>query len=259
MELDINGKNAVVCASSQGLGRACAIALAQAGCNVVINGRTKNIVEETAKEINEKYKVKAVAVVGDVSSKEGQDKLLSVFEEVDILVNNNGGPPRRNYTELNRDDMIKGVEQNMITPIELIQRTAPEMAKRKFGRIVNITSLSVMMPIEGLDLSSGARAGLTAFLAGVRPIYAKDNVTINNLMPGKMDTKRLRGGFEMAAKNTGKPIAEIEKMQKEEIPAQRFGTPEEFGQTCAFLCSKYAGYMTGQNILMDGGLFPHSF
>ncbi|MGI9394972.1 MAG: SDR family oxidoreductase [Boseongicola sp.] len=176
-----------------------------------------------------------------------------------MLVNNNGGPPRRNYGDLDRDAMIEGVVQNMITPIELIQKTAPGMAKRKFGRIVNITSLSVLMPIEGLDLSSGARAGLTAFLAGVRPIYAGSNVTMNNLLPGKMDTKRLRGGISAGAKAAGISEDEAAQKQMNEIPAKRFGTPEEFGNACAFLCSAHAGYITGQNILMDGGLFPHAF
>ena len=185
--------------------------------------------------------------------------MLAACPSPDILINNNGGPPRRSYAELDRQAMIDGVVQNMITPIELIQAVANGMAERGFGRIVNITSLSVLMPIEGLDLSSGARAGLTAFLAGVRPLYAARNVTINNLLPGKMDTKRLRGGISAGAKASGKSTEEVAQIQMNEIPAKRFGTTSEFGNTCAFLCSSHAGYITGQNILMDGGLFPHSF
>ena len=259
MDLGIAGKKAIVCASSEGLGKGCAMALAEAGCDVVINGRTATNVEATAKEIADRYGINAIPVPADVSSHEGQKALLEACPNPDILVNNNGGPPRRNYSELSRDMMLEGVTQNLITPIELIQSVADGMADRGFGRIVNITSLSVLMPIEGLDLSSAARAGLTAFLAGVRPLYASSNVTINNLLPGKMDTKRLRGGFNAAANARGVSVEEVADAQKQEIPAKRFGTPEEFGQTCAFLCSSHAGYITGQNILMDGGLFPHSF
>ena len=259
MDLGISGKNAIVCASSEGLGRGCARALAEAGCTVVINGRTAANVEATAAEIEKDFGVKAIPVAADVSTPEGQKALLSAVPHVDILVNNNGGPPRKDYIDLDRNAMIEGVTQNMITPIELIQSVAGGMAERGFGRIVNITSLSVLMPIEGLDLSSGARAGLTAFLAGVRPIYAGSDVTMNNLLPGKMDTKRLRGGIVAGAKARGISEDEAAQAQMDEIPAKRFGTAEEFGNTCAFLCSQYAGYITGQNILMDGGLFPHSF
>ncbi len=259
MDLGIKGKKAIVCASSEGLGRGCAMALAEAGCDVVINGRTQKNVEATASEIAKTYGVTATPVAVDVSTAEGQQALLTACPSPDILINNNGGPPRRNFTELNRDMMIEGVVQNMITPIELIQGVADGMAERGFGRIVNITSLSVLMPIEGLDLSSGARAGLSAFLAGVRPLYAAKNVTMNNLLPGKMDTKRLQGGLKAAAEARGVDYDAVANAQKDEIPAKRFGNPEEFGQTCAFLCSAHAGYITGQNILMDGGLFPHAF
>ncbi|NKB52721.1 MAG: SDR family oxidoreductase [Rhizobiaceae bacterium] len=259
MDLGISGRKAIVCASSEGLGKGCALALAQAGCEVIVNARTQATVDATVAEIAAATGANVTGVAADVGAHEGQKALLSACPTPDILVNNNGGPPRRSYAELTRDDMINGVVQNMITPIELIQSVAEGMAERNFGRIVNITSLSVLMPIEGLDLSSGARAGLTAFLAGVRPIYASRNVTMNNLLPGKMDTKRLRGGLEAGAKASGKSFDEVAQAQKDEIPAKRFGTAEEFGNTCAFLCSGYAGYITGQNILMDGGLFPHSF
>jgi 3-oxoacyl-[acyl-carrier protein] reductase len=259
MDLGISGRKAIVCASSEGLGKGCALALAQAGCEVIVNARTQATVEATVAEIAGATGSKVTGVAADVSTVEGQQALLTACPSPDILVNNNGGPPRRNYSELDRQAMIAGVIQNMITPIELIQSVADGMAERGFGRIVNITSLSVLMPIEGLDLSSAARAGLTAFLAGVRPLYAAQNVTINNILPGKMDTKRLQGGLAAGAKASGKSVEDVAHAQMSEIPAKRFGTPSEFGNTCAFLCSDHAGYITGQNILMDGGLFPHSF
>ena len=259
MDLGIAGRKAIVCASSEGLGKGCAMALAQAGCEVIVNARTAETVEATVAEISKATGANVTGVAADVSTAEGQKALLAACPTPDILINNNGGPPRKDYGELDRDAMINGVVQNMITPIELIQAVADGMAERKFGRIVNITSLSVLMPIEGLDLSSGARAGLTAFLAGVRPLYASSNVTMNNILPGKMDTKRLRGGLAAAAKARNLSEEVVAQAQADEIPAKRFGTPEEFGNTCAFLCSQYAGYITGQNILLDGGLFPHSF
>ena len=199
------------------------------------------------------------AIAADVSTREGQEALLAACPAPDILVNNNGGPPRRDYSELDRAALMQGVVQNFVTPIELIQAVVPGMKERGFGRIVNITSLSVKMPIEGLDLSSGARAGLTAFLAGVCRQLAPHGVTVNNLLPGKMDTDRLKGGFERAAQQSGKSIEDVRAAQAAEIPARRFGSAEEFGQTCAFLCSRHAGYITGQNILMDGGLYPAAF
>ncbi|MEL6966274.1 MAG: SDR family oxidoreductase [Pseudomonadota bacterium] len=259
MDLGIAGRKAIVCASSEGLGRGCAIALAEAGCTVIINGRTQETLDQTAEDIRRATGATIIAVAADVSTPEGQTALLAACPDADILVNNNGGPPRKDHMELTREAMVEGVVQNMVTPIELIQACAPGMAERGFGRIVNITSLSVLMPIEGLDLSSGARAGLTSFLAGVRPVYAPKGVTINNLLPGKMDTKRLQGGLKAAADASGQPYEAIAQAQMDGIPAARFGTAEEFGNTCAFLCSQHADYITGQNLLMDGGLFPHAF
>ena len=259
MDLGIGGRTAIGCASSQGLGRGCAMALAQAGCTVVVNGRDAEKLAATASQIRQATGAQIIEVAADVSDPDGQKRLLEAAGEVDILVNNNGGPPRRDFLELDRASMVEGVVQNMITPAELIQAVAPGMAERGFGRIVNITSLSVLMPIEGLDLSSGARAGLTAMLAGVRPLYAARNVTINNILPGKMDTARLQGGIAAGAKKAGISVEEAADRQKGEIPARRFGTAEEFGNTCAFLCSSHAGYITGQNVLIDGGLFPHAF
>lgn len=259
MDLGIKGRNAIICASSRGLGRGCAVALAAAGCNVVVNGRDEKTVRQTAQEIRDGFGVTVHEVAADVSSQAGQKALLEACPEPDILVNNNGGPPRRDFRALSRQDMLDGVTQNMVVPLELIQATIDGMAERGFGRIVNITSLSVYMPIGGLDLSSGARAGLTAFLAGVARGFAGKNVTINNLLPGKMDTERLQSGIRYGAEKTGTSYAEQAERQAAEIPAKRFGTPEEFGQACAFLCSTHAGYITGQNLLMDGGLYTSAF
>ncbi|AMN52710.1 3-oxoacyl-ACP reductase [Labrenzia sp. CP4] len=259
MDLGLKGKKAIICASSRGLGKGCAEALAEAGCDIVLNGRNETVLEETRMLLQNRFGVSVAAIAADVSTREGQEALLAACPDPDILVNNNGGPPRRDYSELDRAALMEGVVQNFVTPIELIQAVVPGMKERGFGRIVNITSLSVKMPIEGLDLSSGARAGLTAFLAGVCRQLAPHGVTVNNLLPGKMDTDRLKGGFERAAQQSGKSIEDVRAAQAAEIPARRFGSAEEFGQTCAFLCSRHAGYITGQNILMDGGLYPAAF
>jgi len=259
MDLGLEGKKAIVCASSRGLGRGCAEALAEAGCDIVLNGRDEAVLAAAQAALQDRFEVTVQRVAADVSTKAGQEALLSACPAPDILVNNNGGPPRRDYTELDRQTMLEGTVQNFITPVELIQAVVPGMKERGFGRIVNITSLSVKMPMEGLDLSSGARAGLTAFLAGVCRQLAPHGITINNLLPGKMDTDRLRGGFERSSKMSGRSLEEVRTEQAAQIPARRFGNAEEFGQTCAFLCSRHAGYITGQNILMDGGLFPAAF
>jgi 3-oxoacyl-[acyl-carrier protein] reductase len=259
MDLGLNGRKAIVCASSQGLGKGCALALAQAGVSVVINGRHREPLETTAREIREAAQVEVTPVLADVSTREGQDALLGACPEPDILVNNNGGPPFRNFRQLGREDLLRGVTMNMVTPIELIQRVIDGMAARKFGRIVNITSLSVKMAITGLDLSSGARAGLTAFLAGVARDVADKNVTINNLLPGSFDTARLKSGLAPAARRRGVSEAIIEEEWRRAIPARRFGQASELGQACAFLCSVHAAFITGQNILMDGGEYPAAF
>ena len=259
MDLGLRGRTAIVCASSQGLGKGCALALAEAGVSVVINGRNAQLLDQTAEEIRRASGVEVKSVLADVSTAEGQAALLAACPNPDILINNNGGPPFKNFRELNRQAILDGVTMNMVTPIELVQKVIDSMVARKFGRIVNITSMSVKMPISGLDLSSGARAGLTAFMAGVARSVADKNVTINNILPGKFDTARLRGGFGVAAKRLHTTEAEAEDRAKADIPAKRFGTPAEFGQTCAFLCSVHAGYITGQNILLDGGLYPAAF
>ena len=259
MDLGLTGRKAIVCASSRGLGKGCAMALAREGCEVVINGRDEAVLERTAEEVRAVASASVHVVAADVSSRDGQRALLDSSPEPDILINNNGGPPRRDYTELDRDAMIEGVVQNMVTPVELIQAVMPGMAERGFGRIVNITSLSVLMPIEGLDLSSAARAGLTAFLAGVCRSVAHRNVTVNAVLPGKMDTDRLRSGLQGSAKKAGKSVEDIAASQRAAIPAQRFGEADEFGAVCAFLCSTHAGYITGQNFVVDGGLYPSAF
>jgi 3-oxoacyl-[acyl-carrier protein] reductase len=259
MDLGIRGRRAIVCASSQGLGKGCAMALAEAGVAVVINGRNPALLDKTAEEIRVASRVEVTPVLADIATADGQARLLAACPAPDILINNNGGPPYRNFRELDRQAMLTGVTMNMVTPIELIQQVIDAMAARGFGRIVNITSLSVKMPLAGLDLSSAARAGLTAFVAGVARGVADKNVTINNLLPGSFDTARLRGGMAAAAAHAGVPESEIARGSREAIPAKRFGTPAEFGRICAFLCSVHAGYMTGQNILVDGGAYPAAF
>jgi 3-oxoacyl-[acyl-carrier protein] reductase len=259
MDLGIRGRKAIVCASSRGLGRGCALALADAGVSLVINGRDPDQLERTADEIRQAARVEVIPVAADVATPDGQARLLAACPAPDILVNNNGGPPLRDFRELDRQALLTGVTMNMVTPIELIQRVIDGMTARGFGRIVNITSLSVKMPLPGLDLSSGARAGLIAFVAGVARGVAGNNVTINNLLPGNFDTARLRGGLVAAARRNGESEADVAHRAQQEIPAKRFGSAAEFGQICAFLCSVHAGYMTGQNILVDGGVFPAAF
>ena len=259
MDLDIRGRKAIVCASSQGLGKACALALAEAGVAVVINARNRAQLESTADEIRKATGVEVIPVAADVSTPEGQEALLAACPAPDILVNNNGGPPYRDFRELDREALLAGVTMNMVTPIELVQRVIDGMAARRFGRIVNITSQSVKMPISGLDLSSGARAGLTAFLAGIARSVADKNVTINSLLPGSFDTARLRSGLARAAKSSGLAEAVIAERARADIPAKRFGHPSELGRACAFLCSAHAGYITGQSLVMDGGEYPGTF
>ncbi len=259
MDLGIAGRKAIVCASSKGLGKGCAMALAQAGCEVVINGRNETTLKAAAEDIAKTTKARVLAVTADVGTPEGQAKLFAACPSPDILVNNNGGPPFRDFRELTRQQMIDGVIANMIVAIELIQKVIDPMTQRGFGRIVNITSSSVKAPLAGLDLSSGARAGLTAFLAGVARTVADKNVTINNILPGPFDTDRLRGNIKTTAEKMGKSYEEAAKARMATVPAKRFGTPEEFGAACAFLCSAHAGYITGQNLLLDGGVFPAAF
>ncbi len=251
MDLGIAGRSAIVCASSKGLGKGCAMALAQAGCRVVVNGRDAERANATAEEIRAATGAIVTVVAGDVGRPEIREALLAACPEPDILVNNNGGPPPAPFEQITREKILAGVEANMLTPIALIQAVAPGMAGRKFGRIVNITSASVRAPIAGLDVSSGARAGLTAFLASAARKYVRDNVTINSIQPGIFLTDRVR-------QTTGDDPQKL-AARMATIPAGRFGTPEEFGALCAFLASAHAGYIAGQNILADGGAFPGAF
>jgi len=258
MDLGIAGRKAIVCASSRGLGFACAKALAQAGCEVVINGRNEAQLAAAAAELK-KAGAKVTPVTADVASAQGQKALFAACPEPDILVNNNAGPPFRDFLELDRQKLLDGVIANMVVAIELIQKAIDPMVARKFGRIVNITSGSVRMPLAGLDLSSGARAGLTAFLAGVARSVAASNVTINFVLPGTFETDRFRSNIEMTAKkkNISYDAAFAERVAT--VPAKRIGQPDELGTMTAFLCSAQAGYITGQNILIDGGAFPGAF
>jgi len=258
MDLGLKGRKAIICASSRGLGKGCAMALAGEGVDLVINGRNPDVTNATADELR-KHGVNVTVILGDVSDPDTQAKLIEACPDPDILVNNNAGPKLRDFRELDREAILAGVTQNMVTPIELIQKVIDGMSERRFGRIVNITSLSVYQPILGLDLSSGARAGLTSFLAGIARSVADKNVTINQLLPGKLDTDRIRDTFKFGADKAGISLDQERARQEKLIPAGRLGTPEEFGKTCAFLCSAHAGYITGQNIRLDGGLYPSAF
>ncbi|MXP27418.1 SDR family oxidoreductase [Porphyrobacter algicida] len=258
MDLGISGRQAVVCASSRGLGRACAEALAGAGCSVVINGRDHEVLERTAAVLRDRYGVDVTAISGDVRDAAVREALVAV-KPVDILVNNAGGPPLADFRDLSGEDIHAGLDANMVTPIALVQLVIDGMTERGFGRIVNITSASVLTGIAGLDLSSGARAGLTAFLAGVARKVAGDNVTINNLLPGNFDTDRQASIIVTTAERTGKDTDQVRREREAAQPAKRFGHPDEFGAACAFLASTHAGFITGQNLLMDGGAFPANF
>jgi 3-oxoacyl-[acyl-carrier protein] reductase len=259
MDLGIAGRKAIVCASSRGLGRACAKALAEAGCEVVVNGRDRERLAATAEELHRATGARIIPVAADVASPEGQRALFAACAEPDILVNNNAGPPFRDFRELDRQKMLDGVVANMIVAVELIQKAIDPMIAKKFGRIVNVTSGSVKMPLAGLDLSSGARAGLTAFLAGVARSVAASNVTINFILPGTFDTDRFRSNIASTAKKKAISYDAAFAARVATVAARRIGDPDELGAACAFLCSSQAGYITGQNILIDGGAFPGAF
>ena len=256
MDLGIKGKTALVCAASKGLGKGCAMALAREGVSLVITARGKDALEATAEEIRKATGAKVTAVAGDITTPEGRAAALAACASPDILINNAGGPPPGDFRSWSRDDWIKAVDANMLTPIELIKATVDGMIARRFGRIVNITSGAVKMPIPELGLSNGARTGLTGFVAGLSRQTVAHNVTINGLLPGPFDTDRLRGNMVFNAQKLGKTPEELAKIRAEGNPAKRFGTTEEFGAACAFLCSTHAGFITGQNLLMDGGAFP---
>ena len=253
MDLGINGKRALVCASSKGLGRGCAEALAEAGCDLVMNARGAEALEDTAQFIRDTYGVSVETVACDVTTEVGRAQLLEVAGQVDILVNNAGGPPPGSWKDWERDDFIAALDTNMLTPIALIKALVPGMMERGWGRVVNITSQSVKAPIAVLGLSNSARAGLTGYVAGTSRQVAASGVTINNLLPGLHATDRAKSLDEGASKAQGISMEEAQKNREATIPAYRYGTSEEFGHTCAFMCSQYAGYMVGQNVLLDGG------
>jgi 3-oxoacyl-[acyl-carrier protein] reductase len=255
MDMGIKGRTAIVCAASKGLGKGCAEALAAEGVNLVINARGSETLEAVAADIRARFPVKVVTVACDVTTAEGRAKLLAACPDPDILVNNAGGPPPGDFRDWDEKAWHGALEANMVTPIMLIKATIDRMIARKFGRIINITSAAVKNPIPLLGLSNGARAGLTGFVAGLSRQVAKHNVTINALLPGPFDTDRLRSTMAAGAKSANKPVEEITEARRKANPAERFGTAAEFGAACAFLCSAHAGYIVGQNIVLDGGAF----
>ncbi|MGQ0546332.1 MAG: SDR family oxidoreductase [Betaproteobacteria bacterium] len=256
MDLGIRGRIALVCAASKGLGKGCAMSLAREGVNLVITARGAEALQATANEIRSLFKVDVATIAGDITTPAGREAALKACPAPDILVNNAGGPPPGDFRAWEREDWVKALEANMIAPILLIRAVIDGMIARRFGRIVNITSGAVKMPIPELGLSNGARTGLTGFVAGLSRTTVQHNVTINNLLPGPFDTDRLRSSFDFNARKLGKTPAEVAKMRADANPAKRFGTPEEFGDACAYLCSAQAGYITGPNLLLDGGAFP---
>jgi 3-oxoacyl-[acyl-carrier protein] reductase len=256
LDLGIAGRKAIICGSSKGLGRACAAALADAGVEIVVNGRDRERLEHTAAEIAQASGQKVHAVVADVRQAAGREALLAACPEPDILINNAGGPPPGDFRQWTEEQWTEAVSINMLAPIMLIKATIDAMSQKKWGRVVNITSSAVKAPLPTLGLSNGARSGLTGFIAGLAREVAGDGITINNLLPGAFATDRLQGFMEATAKRQGVPFAEVWRQREQSIPAKRMGQPDEFGAACVFLCSQHAGYITGQNILLDGGAYP---
>jgi 3-oxoacyl-[acyl-carrier protein] reductase len=259
MDLGIRGKKALVCGASKGLGRGCAVSLAREGCVLTIVARGRDALEKTAAEIRAATGADVTAVAIDITTTEGRAAALAACPQPDILVTNAGGPPPGDFRKFGRDDWIRALDANMLTPIELIKATVDGMIARRFGRIVNITSSAVKAPIDILGLSNGARSGLTGFVAGLARATVKHNVTINNLLPGFFDTDRQQATLGQGAKDRGISIEEMKKLRVSSIPAGRMGDPAEFGEACAYLCSAQAGYVTGQNFLIDGGAYPGTF
>jgi 3-oxoacyl-[acyl-carrier protein] reductase len=259
MDFGLRGRTAIVCAASMGLGRSCAAALASEGVKLIIVARRREILERAADEIHSATGAETIAVAADVTTQEGRDAILAVCPDPDILINNAGGPPPGDFRKWDRSDWIKALDANMLAPIELMKSTIDGMIARKFGRIVNITSHAVKAPIAMLGLSNGARTGLTGFVAGLARATAEHNVTINNLLPGTFDTDRLKSNLQALATNTKRTVEQVTEEIRSGNPSRRFGRPEEFGAACVFLCSAHAGYITGQNILIDGGSYPGTF
>jgi 3-oxoacyl-[acyl-carrier protein] reductase len=256
MDLGIAGRSAIVCGGSAGLGRGVAEALAADGVNVLLAARSEDRLRQTTEEIGAKSGGKVTYVVADVTTDEGRAAVLAACPNPDILVNNAGGPPPGDFRAWSREDWLKAIDANMLSPIFLIKATLDGMIERRFGRIVNITSHMVKQPAAILGLSNGARAGLTGFVGGLSRDVVQHNVTINNVLPGQFDTDRLRSNHQRFAQASGRDPDALREGARNQIPAKRFGDPAEFGAACAFLCSAQAGFITGQNLLLDGGQFP---
>ncbi|HET6564456.1 MAG TPA: SDR family oxidoreductase [Xanthomonadales bacterium] len=259
MDLGIAGKSAIVCGSSKGLGKAVALALAREGVNVWLSARGEAALKQAAAEILAIAGGAVHTVVADVTTEAGRDALMAACPQPDILVNNAGGPPPGDFRDWTQSDWFAAINANMFSAIDMIRRNLDGMIERRFGRIVNITSIAVKLPQADLGLSNGARAGLTGFVSGIARDPARHNVTINNLLPGFIATERLRGLLASKAGAAGVDTEAFEKQFYRTIPAQRPGDPDEFGAVCAFLCSQQAAYLTAQNILMDGGAYPATF
>ena len=259
MDLGLQGRNAIVCAASQGLGKASATALAREGVNLVIAARRHDVLQSAADEIASATGNRPRTVIADVTTQEGRDAILAACPAPDILINNAGGPPPGDFRKFEREDWIKALDGNMLAPIALIKATLDGMIARRFGRIVNVTSHAVKAPVAMLALSNGARTGLTGFVAGLARATAEHNVTINNLLPGTFDTDRLKSNLAALARSAARDVGDVTEEIRAANPTRRFGHPDEFGATCAFLCSAQAGYITGQNILIDGGAYPGTF
>jgi 3-oxoacyl-[acyl-carrier protein] reductase len=256
MDLGIAGRRALVCASSKGLGLACATALAQEGCEVTLNGRDAQALERAAQALRERTGAAVSTILADLNTQEGRQKIIAACPDPDILVNNNAGPPPGDWAQFTHEDWLAALESNMLAPIALIQAYVPRMRTRKFGRVVNITSAMVKAPFVHMSLSTTARAGLTAFCKAVSRDVAVDNVTINNLLPERIDTGRQQFMIERRAKLDGVSLEDARQTISDTIAAKRFGTPEEFGSICAYLCSDLAGFISGQNVQVDGGTYP---
>jgi 3-oxoacyl-[acyl-carrier protein] reductase len=259
MDLGLQGRSAIICAASKGLGRACALVLAGEGVAVTITGRDEARLKATAAEIEAATGAVVRLAAGDIATEAGRAAALSACPSPDILVNNAGGPPPGDFRDWEREDWIKALDANMLAPIAMMKAVVDGMIGRKFGRIVNITSASVKSPIPNLGMSNGARSGLTGFVGGLSRQVARHNVTINNLLPGPFLTDRLKTTMAGAAKAAGKSVDEVSAERAAQSPTGRFGDPDEFGRACAFLCAASSGYITGQNLLLDGGAFNASF
>lgn len=259
MDFGLKGRKAIVCAASMGLGKASAIALGKEGVELVIVARRSDVLDQAADDIAAQIGARPTTVAADVTTPEGREAIIGACPDPDILINNAGGPPAGDFRNFGREDWIKALDANMIAPIELIKATVDGMMARGFGRIVNVTSHAVKAPVAMLALSNGARTGLTGFVAGLARTTAARNVTINNILPGTFDTDRLKSNLAALAKSTARDVSVVTDEIRDANPTKRFGHPDEFGAVCAFLCSVQAGYMTGQNVLVDGGAYPGTF